>query len=591
VATWLIATPVAVLVPRLIDFSPFTVRGGFVPIAAGAVLLAAMTAVAWWPRAGERVVAMAAALFAAWVALALQVALNGTPFGFSGMGGDMGRMAATVNRYTVAPWPTDTFVEGLPPEYPPLYPWLISRAALVAGEPAWRVLPVAEIVLTSFAVLAGYLMWRRLIPGGAALACGVGLLVFGYPQKAFAIVALFVFVPWLIATFTDPPRGRLHWLPAGLIGGLIVLTYHGWFPFGAFGVLAILVAAWRRADDRGRYLRHVLGVAAVAFVVASPYVVPFGYALLTRDSQPLGDLYQTSELLDNALPFLTPTLLGALQLVGLAGLVWYRQRTWWAWPLLYLVAGSYVFWALMGLRYVLTEHTLLIHYVPRLTGVALATAGVLTLVFAAPALARRLGVTAPYRFGAAALVVAMAWIGTVYWQDWRPRQTLGEAGDVIRPADYSTLAHLDALPDCSYPRYKPPDLGSGCLPVDRIMDAVESTRGEGARPVTLSFTEKLFAFQPLRGYAGVDRTSAGSLVNWDDRLAELTRLAAISDPREFATESANTRFGPIDAFVLARSGDDLEALGLRFHESQFDPATWRIVDDLDEPFVVAVRRP
>ena len=592
VAVWLVATPLAVLAPRAIDFSPFTIRGGFVPIAAGATLLAVATAAAWW-RAGERLVAAAAALFAAWVALALQVALNGTPFGFSGLAGDMGRMSAAVTRYTVTPWSSDTFVEGLPSEYPLLYPWLVGRAAVMTGEPAWRVLPLAEIVVTSFAVLAAFLMWRRLVAAPVALVCsGVGLLVFGDARKAFAVVTLFVFVPWLVAAFTSPPRGRLHWLPAGLIGGLIMLTYNGWFPFGVFGILAILVAAWRRAQDRKRYLLHVLGVGVVALVVATPYLLPYGYAVLTKPGQALGDLYQTTEILANAFPFLNPTVLGALQLAGAAGLVWYRSRTWWAWPLLYLVVGSYAFWALMGVRYVLTEHTTLIHYVPRLTGITLASAGVLTLAYAAPALARRLRVLAPPRIGVAATAVAMLFVGVTYWQDWRPSPTLGNLADVIRPADYSTMAHVERLPDCSFPRYTPPGTGLPCLPVDSIRDAVESELGTGARPVTLSYTERLFAFLPWRGYMGIDRTSASSLVRWDDRRAELDRLSYTTDPAAFARESANTAFGPIDVFVLsAADATRWTAIGAVFTPEQFDPTEWTIVDDLDAPVVIAIRNP
>ena len=588
ILVWLVATPVAIILPRATGFDPFTERGAFVPLAAGGVLLAVVTAVGWWRWAGEWVAAGAAGLFAAWVALALQVALNGTPFGFSGLVGDMGRMSATVTRYTVTPWPTDTFVEGLTSEYPPLYPWLIGRGALLTDVPAWRLLGLAEIVVTSLAVLAAFLLWRRLVPAWVALAVtGVCLLHYGDPRKAFGVITLFVFIPWLISAFTEGPRGRMHWLPAGVIGGLIMLSYIGWFPFGALGVLAVVVASWRRTADRAGYVRHVLLVGAVAAIVASPYLVPWGYAALTQGGQAVSDLYVSSEITTNGFPFLQPTLLGALQLIGLAGLVWYRNRTWWAWPLLYLVIGSYVFWLVMGIRFVLTQHTTLLHYVPTLTGTVLAAAGVLTLTAAGPALVRRLTVTPPYRTGAAALAVAMLWVGFSYWQDWRPHPTLG----VSAHNDYATMAHLEPRPDCSYPRYAPAQGRFGCVPADRIKAEVERVRGVGDRPYTLSSDERLFAFLPWRGYMGTDRTSASTLTRWDDRHAELTRLAQLSDPAEFARASANTQFGPIDVFVLGRGdADTWQVIDVSFRRAQFDPAVWTIVDNLPEPVVLAIRR-
>lgn len=299
VLTWLIVTPVAVLAPRRIGFSPFDARGAFAPVTAGVSLLVVMCAVAWWRRADERVTGVAAGLFAAWLALALQVSLNGTPFGFGGVSGDIGRISAAATRYTVTAWSADGMVDGLPSEYPPLYPWLIGRAAVILDVPAWRLLAPAEILFMSFAVLAVFLLWQRLVPPAVALACaGVGLLAYGEPFKPYSIIALLILVPWVIATFANPPKGRLHWLPAGIIGGLLTLTYFGWMTFGAPGIIAIVIAGWRRAESRRRYVGHVLRVSAIMIML----------------------------------------------LIGLAGLFWYR-RSWWGRPTLYLVLGTYLFLA------------------------------------------------------------------------------------------------------------------------------------------------------------------------------------------------------------------------------------------------------
>jgi hypothetical protein len=588
IVTWLIATPVAFVLARVIDIDPFSEQGTFLPLGVGCALLVLMTALAWRRRAGDLVTAAAAGLFAAWVAFFFRVALNGTPFGTTGLVGDRGRMAAASMRYTVTPWPADSIVPTVTAEYPPLFPWLVGRASLIVDVPAWRLLAFAEVGLLSFGVLAAFLMWRRLVPAPVALAISAaGLLVYGDPRKAFAIITLLVFIPWLISAFTEDSPRRLHWLPAGVIAGLTMNTYNGWFPLGVFGIVAIIVTAWRRSENRARYLRHALLTIATGAVVSAPYLVPYGYAVLTKGGQAISDEYVTTGLSVNSFPFLAPTLLGALQLVGLAGLIWYRRRTWWAWPMLYLVIGSYLYWLLLGLRFVFSTHTTLFYYVPLLTSATLVSAGVLTIVRAAPALARKFTFAAPYRTGAAVTAVALLWVGFSYWQDWRPLPGLA----VPLHNEYTAWAHREPLPDCTYTKYAPAEGRFGCYPVTRIKAEVEQVRGVGALPNVVASDERLYSYLPWRGYLGVDRTSANTFVYWDDRFAELTRLSKITDAGEFARETAGTQFGPIDVFVMGRvDSQTWAAVGTQFHRSQFDPATWEIVDDLPSNTVLAVRR-
>ena len=91
---------------------------------------------------------------------------------------------------------------------------------------------------------------------------------------------------------------------------------------------------------------------------------------------------------------------------------------------------------------------------------------------------------------------------------------------------------------------------------------------------------------------GVDRTASGTLTRWDDRHAELKRLAQITDPKEFARVSANTQFGGIDVFVMHSSGpQNWDAIQATFHPGQFDPAVWTVVQGLPSDTVVAIRKP
>jgi hypothetical protein len=88
--------------------------------------------------------------------------------------------------------------------------------------------------------------------------------------------------------------------------------------------------------------------------------------------------------------------------------------------------------------------------------------------------------------------------------------------------------------------------------------------------------------------------------HWDQRYAELRRLAGISDSSTFAASSAATAFGPIDIFILKKNGttwDWSAELGynggtgvVQFSPDQFDAQHWVVRDDLPEDIVVAIRR-
>ena len=578
------------LAVRASDLDPLEETGAFLPVVTLVVLLGAGCVLAHWWRADEMLSAVAAGFVGAWVALAMQVALSGTPYGYAGLQSDNGRTTAAATKYSVRLWSSDTFVEDLPSEYPPLFPWLVGRVSAIVDVPAWRLVAPAEILLLSFAVVAGYIMWRRVVTGPVALLCAALVLpVYAVPLKPFAVLVLVLTAPWVISAFTEPRRGRLHWLPAGVVGGLMVLTYHGWFTFGAVGILIVILSTWRRTGDSA-YLVHVGLITAVALVVASPYVVPLGLALVAQGGgEAVSDLALTPEITDGGLPFLRADILGVLQLTGVAGLLWYRRRLVWSRSLLYLVAGAYVFWAVLGLRFVFTGHTTMFFYAARLTGYLLAVAGVLVLARTVPALLRRLDVRAPDRSGVFVVALALLFAGYTHWQTWRPQEQIGPDD----AANFGLFAHLEPLPDCSLPRHRPKDVPPlTCLPVDEISAAVEEVRGEGARPHTLSGDERLFAFLPWRAYVGVDRTSAGTLVHYDERMDELERLSHVRDPDTFEQASRDTAFGPIDVFVLGRvdEGRKWAMWDVEFRPDQFDTDAWKVIDRPEWPVALAVRR-
>jgi hypothetical protein len=602
--TWIICLPVAYVGARLGPADPFKLRVAMIPVV---VLIAGVVIAGVVSRRlpADLASGIGAGLFGGWVAFTLRVALHGTPFGFGGLVSDAGRLAGMANTYSRTWHSADGIVPSVPSNYPPLFPWLVGRASALISVPAWKLLGPAEAITLSFAVVAGYMLWRRLLPGPLALAVTLPVLLgFSLPEKAYEIVALAVLVPWAIATFGDPPRGRLHWLPAGLIGGLTILLYWGFLIYAVPGILVLAVLTWRASPDRARYVRHVALTIVVSFVVASWYLVPYlGWGLLHGSSQ-VEYQYQGGGIQDSPLLFLAPTPLGALQLIGVIGLLWYRGRVWWGKPLLLLITGTYAYWLLGLAAFIAANHHLLLQDTPRLIAPMLAAAGVLTIAHAAPGIVRRLSIrTVPSGLGTLSLCLLSIFVAIAAWQAWMPGGPPSVTG-LYQPAvstakNDTTLAFTMALPDGSHPPAAPASIRQPWFPTDPIKKDVASVLGASAAPVTLSASEQLFPYVNWPGYIGVTRTAAGIDTNWSARYAALRKLSGVTDPAAFAAAAAHTAFGPIDVFILLRTGPAQWSWtpaatpdgAVTFTPAQFSPAAFTVFTNLHGGYVVAVRKP
>ena len=602
--TWVVCLPVAFAAATLGPADPFRLRVAMVPVV---VLVAGVIVVGVASRRlpADLASGIGAGLFGGWVAFTLRTALHGTPFGFGGMGSDAGRLAAMANRYAGTWHSSDGIVPSVPSHYPPLFPWLVGRTSALVHVPAWRLLGPAETITLSFVVVAGYLLWRHLAPGPVALAVTLPvLLCFSLPVKAFEILALVVFVPWAVATFGEPPRGRLHWLPAGLIGGLSIVLNWAFIIYGALGILALAVLTWRASPDRARYVRHVALTVIVALVVASWYLVPYGGWGLLHGSSQVDDLFQGGGIQDSPLLFLSPTPLGVLELIGVIGLIWWRGRVWWGRPLLLLTGSAYAYWLLGLASFSLSGHTLLLQDTPRLIGPLLAAAGVLTIAQAAPGIVRKISIrTVPAGLPALGLCLLVIWTAVTAWQAWMPGGPASATG-LYQPAVSTTVneatnAFTTALPDGSYSPAAPASLRKPWFPTDPIEKDVASVLGASAAPVTLTTSEELFAYANWPGYIPVSMGAAGTNTDWPARYAALRKLSRVTDPAAFAAASARTAFGPIDVFILQRTGParwtwppfDAPYPAITFTPAQFSPDAFTVFTNLPGNLVLAVRQP
>jgi hypothetical protein len=600
IAVWVVGLPLAALAVRVVDADPLNARGSMIP-AGAAVVGGLVVLVLYLWRRSDAIVGVAAGAYAAWVGLTLTQSYNGTPFGSSGLRGDAARLAAMATKDTVHLMPVDTFVSSLPAEYPPLFPFVLARISNLIDRPVWSLIGHAEVVLLSAAVLVAFLMWRPLVSAPVALVLAVvPPWVFGEPRKSYEILVLGAFLPWTLRTFAGLPRSRggMSWWAAGIIGGLMVVTYQGPLLLAVVGIVALIVTAWRRAESRRGYVLHLVGVAATALVLSSWYVIPFVHATFTIGGERVNDYFVPTSFVNDALglwylisPFSDP--LNLLNVIGLLGLVWYWRTTWWARPIGLVVAGLYLYEWLYVLIFIASGHTGYTQYTPRVTGIVLASAGVLTVVAAAPKAVRRLNAT--WRRGlpiaATAGVLALsALAGITNWMPWPPGlNDLKRSG--TPSANVAAYAHAEPLPNGELPRLPARGLTVTWFPVEPIHDFATATLGPNARPVTLSVDERLFSYYPWPGYLGVERLAASTWSHWDDRKAELQRISKISDPGEFARASATTKYGGIDVFALRKRGVGWAWGDVIFSPKVFDPAHWVVDSNMANGVVVAVRRP
>ena len=163
----------------------------------------------------------------------------------------------------------------------------------------------------------------------------------------------------------------------------------------------------------------------------------------------------------------------------------------------------------------------------------------------------------------------------------------------------TTAAFTTALPGGSYPHATPASIRNPWFPTDPIKKDVASVLGASAAPVTLSASEQPFAYVNWPGYIGVTWGAAGIDTDWPARYAALRKLSRVTDPAAFAAASARTAFGPVDVFILQRTGParwTWQPAGspdpaITFTPAQFSPHAFTVFTNLPGNYVLAVRQP
>jgi hypothetical protein len=601
VISWLLTLASGAVIVKRWDLNPLTTQGVVMPIAVGVLGGMVLLGVALLVRRAA-VIGVVAGAYAGWIGMTILAMLNGTPYGYGHLTGDAGRMSALVMHFTTTWHNSDAANPDLPAEYPPLYPMLVGRVAALTGRSGWALLGVAQPVLVSAAVLLAFLLWKRMLPAThALLAASTVTLALAEPSKCNEIVALAVFVPFVLASFTPPPGVRpLNPLAAGAIAGLMVPWYPNLLMLGLLGVGAVMVYGWWQAESRRAYALRAAAVTLVAFVVASWYIVPLAREYATGTTDVVADLYLSGSLADRPFTIFTETpgvvftvVVFALQVIGVVGAVALLRRAWWAAPLTLLLVGVLVVRAVMLLRFISTGHAFLLYYVPYVIKYVTLAAGVLVLVTVWRRLGRLLAQVdaSSHLVGTLLVAIFLGSVGANGWTLWTPAPNgmadTARAGSRA-PLSTAAFAHAELLPSGRPVRYSTRDRIPR-FPVSQVVSVVERTLGEDARPVVLSYDQRLFVFQPWPNFLPPSRTSSSALVRWNDRRSAVAALAKVTDAQTFADRSAKTAFGRIEVFVLQVRANGWYWKDIRFDPAAFAGPAFTVRPDLPAQTVVAVR--
>lgn len=250
----------------------------------GVAVLVALAGARW---AGRRIAALAepiacsvvAGLATSFVAGAVLVGLNGTPWGVGGRSHDSNNLAA---------WATALSDGGsiASPVYPPAYVYALSWLSDLTGQPAYYALKDLQIIGTALLGPITYVAWRMVFRPLWALGAGtVAVLpvLDGYKPAGALVVA--VSIPLFVAATQAFRRSATLPVPAlvgigaglGALLALLLLTHPVYvlWPAPGVAVAVLLLTPWRTARWRPFVLLGS-GLVTVA-LLAGRYL----YAFLT----------------------------------------------------------------------------------------------------------------------------------------------------------------------------------------------------------------------------------------------------------------------------------------------------------------------
>lgn len=546
-----LAALLALFLYRAISDAPATVSAApwleiwlgwiLVLFVAGLVTLVAL------PLSDETRSTLAVAALSLFLTASVALVLKPTPYAINAVSGDQRLYAAYITKFAAYAGNVDMIYKDLPAFYPPLYYYVVGRAAAGMGIEPYHMMKVGLLASTFLVPFLLAWSWRPLV--GPRLAAAVAFHVLIVPEwfKTAEWVSLLLFVPWWLTFVEDAcqrthatPRQRLGWWVAGgLLGGLIFQTYYYWFFIAGVSLLLHLAArgiGWLSEEEwSAPQAWRALGMLASAALFSSPYWGPYLFSMAwTGGWEPLQNRWLSDGKISLVFPFLNVSIEGFVMALGLGYLLLRSGRERVARGMLGLVVACYV-WLSLGYLGLLTYRPLLTFRTYPLLSYLLAVAGLLALV--------RLWQERPYgrwlegsdlawhRVAPAVALVLLLFFGQQLAQDLLKNEDVQVAIETVYPQ--ARVAALDSL--------------TGGVYRDKV--------------VLLGYAYRdLMAYRPLFSFIPWSAHFSHPAGRYRDRIDFLEELAATQSPDLFAAAFMNNRYSGVD-YVLLESSETTWWLG------------------------------
>jgi hypothetical protein len=368
--------------------------------------------------------------------------------------------------------------------------------------------------------------------------------------EPYSWIAVVAFVPWWFAFVVrvgDGPGGvdRRRVVVGAVIGGLIAMTYYYPFFIGAVQLVVVL-AVGEGSRRRGgvfplRIARESWCVLVGTGLVSAPFWAPLALRAVSSGAfDSLQNRFFEPWMIPFHLPFLEPTIPGAVMLFGLVSIALGSRRS----PLLLglaMLLGSAYAWFVLGYVMVLAETPIL----------AFKTAFVIDAVLVAGA-----------GIGAVSLArsVADGDVGRRF-----PSSPLLRGGGLAAIVLVLTASAVGAIPYVREQR-------AAHEPTTLLRAYDRATAGRPDGDVVLTGEFELSFFRPVFLFNVWNAHYSNPTAEFTARSRFLSRLASERDPGVVAAALRHNRYDAVDVVLLRREGD---ALGYVDYQDNFPRGTRR----------------
>lgn len=452
----------------------------------------------------------------------------------------------------------------MPTYYPIGWFWLGGRLANVLGIPGWEVYQPWAIV--SLAIAASILvpLWQR-VTGSLPVAAGIALvttavtLVLSVEEPYAGIIAMGV--PLVCVILHTALGGSWFATAAVMLFFSVSASFYTLFT-GVVALAVVVLAVVFAATHRQWWVPFtrmlVIGFGSIA--IAALAWGPYFYRLLTGDEQPesTANHYLPAEGTQVPVPFLAPSVIGLLCLIGLFYLVLrFRDR---AVRMLTIATVVFYAWALASMVATLAGSTLLGFRIEILIVLMMATAGVLALAEIGRVGPARLypESTHPHvarRITTIGMIVLLG--GGLFYAQAIPARNESAIDNAYSDTDgYGERADQYVA-----------DVGSAYVD---IRDTITGYGHEPTETVVLTDETPFLSYYPFHGFNAFTSHYANPLGEFSQRNEEIARWAeqswsSASDPEAMHELITSSRWEAPDVFLFR--GSDAENLddGWKLH--------------------------